>query len=282
MSWKSRLFYLSAIACLSGSLPNEAFAHDDKPAKTGAVGSKRARVETDENQHSQMTLDEISKEFTTNIRAYSKRYRAAPTARKKREVARTIPKVDVYQKRLIALINAKPGSEAGLDVVEWWYRRGGRSRSADTIVRLIVENYSTLKSIEKYVPYIAWYLPKDEAEKNLRSLLDVNSFDVVKASATYQLHELLRKQAAELEGEDAEALNDKVKTLKAAIYNQYAEARDTSGANYVELIEALEFAARLEVGKPVPDVVGSDTHGVDFKLSDYDGKVRVISFWGHW
>jgi peroxiredoxin len=31
-----------------------------------------------------------------------------------------------------------------------------------------------------------------------------------------------------------------------------------------------------------PDIVAKDTDGVDFKLSDYRGKVVLLDFWGFW
>jgi hypothetical protein len=40
--------------------------------------------------------------------------------------------------------------------------------------------------------------------------------------------------------------------------------------------------SRLQIGMPVPDIVGEDLDGVPFKLSDYRGKVVVIDFWGDW
>ena len=38
----------------------------------------------------------------------------------------------------------------------------------------------------------------------------------------------------------------------------------------------------LQVGMVAPDIAGEDVDGVQFKLSDYKGKVTVIDFWGNW
>ena len=38
----------------------------------------------------------------------------------------------------------------------------------------------------------------------------------------------------------------------------------------------------LSVSKIAPDIEGEDIEGVAFKLSDYRGKVVLLSFWGHW
>lgn len=286
MSWKSCLFRLSLVAFLLGALTNEVLSQNVQPIEKekGLEPAKQPseKQEADEDKFGQMTLDEISEYHTTDMRAYMKRYRAAPTKKEKLAVYRTIPSVTTYQARLIELINENPGSEAGLEVVEWWYSRGGRRLHADTIMRLVLKNYSELKSIEKHVPKIVWHLPEEEAEKRLKTLIDVNRFDDVKASATYRLHELMRERAKELEGEAAEAVNAEVKTLQDSLYAHYADVTDSEGTKYVDLIDAVKFLTELEIGKPVPDIVGSDIDGVEFKLSQYAGKVRVISFWGHW
>ncbi len=39
---------------------------------------------------------------------------------------------------------------------------------------------------------------------------------------------------------------------------------------------------RLSIGSDVPDIEGTDTTGVKFKLSDYRGKVVLLDFWGYW
>jgi len=39
---------------------------------------------------------------------------------------------------------------------------------------------------------------------------------------------------------------------------------------------------RFRIGKVAPDIAGPDTEEVDFKLSNYRGKVVLLSFWGDW
>ena len=38
----------------------------------------------------------------------------------------------------------------------------------------------------------------------------------------------------------------------------------------------------LAVGKLAPDFTTKDADGVEFKLSDYRGKLVVLDFWGFW
>jgi hypothetical protein len=38
----------------------------------------------------------------------------------------------------------------------------------------------------------------------------------------------------------------------------------------------------LATGRQAPEIEGEDIDGVPFKLSDYRGKVVVLTFWGFW
>ena len=38
----------------------------------------------------------------------------------------------------------------------------------------------------------------------------------------------------------------------------------------------------LEVGDTIPEVSGKDLDNIKFKLSDYQGKVVMLDFWGDW
>ena len=278
MRWKLSLVQLSLIICLTGFFANEVFAQDE-PAEKEMAADKQADQESDD-KYAQMSLAELAKDFSSQMKDYMRRYRTAPKA-EKRKVAKTIPTVAMYQTRLYEMVNKNPGSEEGLEVIDWWYRRG-KSNSGDEITRLILKNYAKLDSMEKYVPQILWHLPTDEAEEQFRMLLKVSPSDSVKGSASFFLQYILAKKAKKLEGENAKAVLAEVETLRDAIREKYPNAVDAGGATFAALIDAEEFAEKLEIGKPVPDIVGTDLDGVEFKLSDYDGKVRVISYWGDW
>ena len=73
-----------------------------------------------------------------------------------------------------------------------------------------------------------------------------------------------------------------MQVLRDSVFDQYADISDVNGSMLVDRLTAVEFADKLEIGKPIPEIVGTDLAGVDFKLSDYDGKVRLLTFWGHW
>lgn len=61
---------------------------------------------------------------------------------------------------------------------------------------------------------------------------------------------------------------------------------DTFVSDFKSVMEEAEgelfVMKNLSVGKTAPDIVGSDLDGVEFKLSDYRGKVVFLDFWGDW
>ncbi len=44
----------------------------------------------------------------------------------------------------------------------------------------------------------------------------------------------------------------------------------------------VENSTGLCAGTVAPEIDGEDIDGASFKLSDYRGKVVLLSFWGHW
>ncbi|MDP6538573.1 MAG: hypothetical protein QF903_08115 [Planctomycetota bacterium] len=49
-----------------------------------------------------------------------------------------------------------------------------------------------------------------------------------------------------------------------------------------QLIGVIEVREKLGVGVKAPDIVGLDLDGVAFKLSDYEGRIVFLDFWGDW
>lgn len=62
-----------------------------------------------------------------------------------------------------------------------------------------------------------------------------------------------------------------------------APAGKIDGISYAQAAQKELFELqRLAVGMVAPDIVGEDLDGMEFRLSDYRGKVVMLDFWGHW
>lgn len=74
---------------------------------------------------------------------------------------------------------------------------------------------------------------------------------------------------------------------KAEVLAVMAKAEASDEAEELFMLEST-FASevlvreKFGIGMVAPDIVGVDLDGVEFRLSDYRGKVVFLDFWGHW
>ncbi len=88
--------------------------------------------------------------------------------------------------------------------------------------------------------------------------------------------ESLRHQDRTRAAEEAEAL-----LVRAT--RDYGDVKLPDGEPVAEKAEPELFGLRhLSVGKVAPDIEGVDEDGVEFKLSDYRGKVVLLDFWSEY
>lgn len=149
--------------------------------------------------------------------------------------------------------------------------------------------------------------PSTGAQRLLRALLENSPHQEVLAAACLSLSALLEDQAKVVEqlrrnpdlaervlqyyGEDYGrqlASLDRAKLEKELekVYERMRESfadveigDETMGG----VAETALFRIRhLSVGRVAPEIEGEDIFGDEFKLSDFRGKVVVLSFWGHW
>jgi thiol-disulfide isomerase/thioredoxin len=108
-------------------------------------------------------------------------------------------------------------------------------------------------------------LPPSRRPKQLRALAVCLQYSAV------------RKQGdpAKLEGEAIELFTE--------LAEKYGNVPIDSGLTFGELGKASIFEIQhLGIGKTSPDIEGQDLDGTAFKLSDYRGKVVLLSFWATW
>ena len=271
------------IACLVACTSGHAFAQSDSavPQKDDSTAQVAQKSQQGEVQK-QKTFKDYKQLFSKEMRAYMGRYRRAPTKAAKQQEYTNRPMIKPLQPELTELLKSSSISDETQEGVQWWYRKAKVENHHDVVLRLIVENFPEAEFIEEHIHKLPYDLPHSEIEKYLRSILHVNTYDTARARAIYQLRGVLNKNVKELKGEKAKMVKTELKSLKDTLLSKYADIENVNGIKLTELVEAQEFESKLEIGKPVPDIVGQDLNGVEFKLSDYHGKVTMISYWAFW
>lgn len=287
MNLRKRLLQFGVFACMiSGGFSLNSAWGQVEPVENEAPAEKQTDEKTQEDGHAEKvqqfeSFSEFRKFRVANMQAYSVRYRAAKSAEERSAVSKTMPTATPYLDQLERFIREGSTEEAA-EVARWWMHGNRAKRDAHRVMDALMDAHVDAEFLTRYVPHCGRLLPAEKAETIFRTLIEKNNFDSVKASATYSLQALLDKQAKTIEGEKSKALTAEVKSLQETLKNDYPEMLDLTGVPFVTRIKGSRFARNIAIGKMAPDIVGKDLDGVEFKLSDYKGKVIVLDFWGHW
>lgn len=110
----------------------------------------------------------------------------------------------------------------------------------------------------------------------LEALLKDNPSADVRGTACFSLATLLKDEAKY--GQDKKATMEAEKLFERVI-RDFGQVRQR-GFKLEDLAKPeLSELRRLSIGKPAPEIEGEDLDGEPMKLSDYRGKVVVLTFW---
>jgi RNA polymerase sigma factor (sigma-70 family) len=114
-------------------------------------------------------------------------------------------------------------------------------------------------------------------EKDLRTILERNRHRLVRVTAHFALAEVVKSTGQDRQEE------------AASLFEQYLKDFDGSDPTlgvekqYLHVAQAeLEEIRHRALGMPVPDITGEDLDGRPMKLSEFRGKVVLLSYWATW
>jgi hypothetical protein len=123
----------------------------------------------------------------------------------------------------------------------------------------------------------------------IRAVLEKTADRNVKGRGTYLLALRLKQDAEQAVEHDraaeADTLNREAEQLLGRVAREYADVTASGNRKLGELAKDELYVLRLRhlaVGKAAPEIDGEDLDGKRFRLSDYQGKVVLLDFWGDW
>lgn len=211
-----------------------------------------------------------------------------------------------FAKRFLALAKKHPDDTAAADALLWVVKKVRGRPDTDSALQLLADNHVERDKLAAGCRDIA-RSRSPKAEPLLRALLEKSPHKSVQAHAGYYLAALLDVEANLVDQLKAKPdLAPRVLQYYGKEYGEHLSSLDPTElgkareAVYEELlasfadveiqdVELGDIATKmlfqlrhLSVGKVAPDIEGEDIAGKPFKLSDYRGKVVMLTFWGHW
>jgi hypothetical protein len=208
--------------------------------------------------------------------------------------------------KFLALARKYPTDPVAVDAIAWVLKKRRNHPEAAQAIGLLEKQQlrnTTLTKTFSSLPRV----PSTTAEKLLRTVLEKSPHADVRAQSCYALADLLERQAGvvdqlkkepELAGRileyfgkdyathlaslDRSLMDKKLEAVYVTMAKMFADV-ETGDETMGALAKRSLFRIRyLSVGRAAPKIKGQDIFGKEFALSDYRGKVVLLSFWGHW
>lgn len=251
----------------------------------------------------------VKKELTDAEDALFERYQKAKTDEERAVVMKDRPDGGTYAKKLWPLITENPADAAAAEALAWMMSisedAADKKKAADLLLQHHVKSeaiadvcaslrYQPTKANLDFVERVAKETPHDAVRGKAtwaKVQLLGNALRAAETVAGESLTAEQRKSYEEYLGAetlawlrtlDAAAIAKTREAMLEEIAAKFAHVKNGRGT-LADAAKAELFELRnLAIGKVAPDIVGKDADGVEFKLSDYRGKVVVLDFWGEW
>ena len=218
-------------------------------------------------------LEDIMDEYQEANGELGQKYRDADEDQRKQILDVDLPKLsETYAQRVLKLTSAHPGTDVAWEGLSWIVSRArGAACQGDALLQM-VKDFSKDERIGDTCLTVARGPFTRSTVKALNKLIKDSPHKDVRGRATFAL-------AMQYKG-----LEDQKGFIKqmSLVQKKFADVPYTRGTLGPVAEGAMFEVQRLQIGMVAPDIAGADLQGVDFKLSDYLGKVVVIDFWGNW
>ncbi len=212
----------------------------------------------------------------------------------------------LFAARFFALAEKHPKDPAAVDALVWILVKRRTQPAATRALQLLAKRHLQSLALQQACRSIA-RVPATAAEALLRRVLEKSPHAPVRGQACYYLAYLLERQASvvdqltentdlaervlqyygkeygkHLMAMDRAKLNGKLEKVYELMAKSFADVQIDHEKMGDIALAALFRIRHLSRGRVAVEIEGEDIFGKEFKLSDYRGKVVMLSFWGHW
>ncbi|MDG1872767.1 MAG: hypothetical protein P8J27_02560 [Mariniblastus sp.] len=304
--WLVALLCLAVTACSNFERANAKATAPTQEDKTQATESP----ELSDFEAESKKFDDAMSDFMTNYRAIPRMKNPDGTPASKEKIAaarqeamKKLPQANDYAKKMLAIAEEDPQGTDAFNALMWVTQKTRSGQFYDAALEKLTTDFIAREELKGICMGLSYAPSSKEIEERLNLLIEKSPHDSVKGTATLAKANYLKRAKATLkrlqasdnkqnqseemlaylESIDAEPMT--LETLYESLINDYGDIQPSERRKTTlkEMATSALFEMKsLAIGMPVPDIQGEDIEGVEFKLSDYRGKVVVIDFWGDW
>lgn len=203
-----------------------------------------------------------------------------------RELTKTMTEMrPKLAEKAMALAKENPKDDVAMDALIYVNSMSFGTPLQAEAKKLIIEHHLANPKIEDSLVMLA-RVGRGYDEALLKKVFDTNPSKAVKGTVAYINAQRLKSEAEGSKVKDDDIL-PKMKEAIVAFEKVGDEYGDTTlkafrGKAADLAKKEIEAIKKSPIGKVTPEIAAEDTDGVNFKISDYRGKVVLLDFWGHW
>jgi thiol-disulfide isomerase/thioredoxin len=233
-------------------------------------------------------LKTLQKKFDTEMEDLKKRFTSAKDLAEQRGVREEARELAILTSRdVLKLAEEDPKDATGFESAQFVVEKAGifgAGKEFDAAIAIIGEHHLNNPKVKDLLPKMT--LAGPGGQKFLQTASEKASDKEVKGLALFFLGKAASEQ---LENEEDDKKIDELISRAAENFQKAAkEAPDTKvgtttiGKEAELQLESLKAFKSLAVGKPLPDIEGTDLGGKKVKLASYKGKVVLVDIWATW
>lgn len=250
-------------------------------------------------------LAALDKQYKDVSDRYMAAFKASLTKDEEEEAYRTLsPNRDFFTKRYLQIAERFPNSKVAASALAWLAINGDSKASADAVNKLF-RRHSVSAEMAKVVLTIRHDEVDPTTEQRLLTVITKSPHKQVRGAARYGLAYLYQdilthqKSLSNVEfGEKFQANYSKatieywktvavedseIENLLNLALQDLQEDNSEFGLKIANRCRSMLFERNhLQPGQQAPETVGTDLTGKPMRLSDFRGKVVLLSFWGDW
>jgi thiol-disulfide isomerase/thioredoxin len=265
----------------------------------GAVDDKDAQLREEAR--------EVVSRYAKDYDEYVKALRQSKTSEQRTAAMEKRPKPVPSAARLVSWAERNPRDPVAVDLLIAVVSHGRFTEDAQRAANILSRDHLDLNGVQfEDAAFQVIHWPMPVAEKWLRAYLDKSPNRQTRAMACLELARyekwLVERAVQEMDAGwieqleknfgkgstdylkelDSDRLTDDAILLLNRLIGEFGDV-EWSGERLADVARPPLFElSKLAIGKPSPDIEADDLDGVPFRLTQYRGKVVVLTFWATW